>query len=45
MPYANPADRKVFEARRAQQRRADGLCQNCNRPAVAGKVRCADCAA
>ena len=44
MPYANPADRKLFEARRAKQRRADGLCQNCNRPALPERTRCQPCA-
>ena len=44
MPYANPADRKAFEALRAETRRASGLCANCNEKAREGKTRCADCA-
>ena len=44
MPYANPADRKAYETLRAENRRAQGLCQNCNRKARPGKTRCADCA-
>ena len=41
MPYANPEDRRRFEAARAAKRRAAGLCQNCNNPATG--ARCDSC--
>ena len=44
MPYANRADRKAFEARRAEKRRALGLCAHCANPAREGMAQCADCA-
>ena len=44
MPYANPADRKAYEALRAETRRAQGLCAHCSKPARKGMAQCADCA-
>ena len=44
MPYANPADRKAYEGLRAKNRRAQGLCAHCSKPARKGMVQCADCA-
>ena len=43
MPYKDKADRRAFEARRAEARRNAGLCANCNDARLPGESRCQKC--
>lgn len=40
MPYADKAKRNEMLRRRARERREQGLCHECNNPAVEGMSRC-----